>query len=76
MIIKIMNLEQDELDVLLCITGIAHDFDDSEIVDDIVECLMSDTKGLPAEYGLSRSKKDVAVYVKKTLAKIIEKLGG
>lgn len=76
MIIKIMNLEQDELDVLLCITGIAHDFDDSEIVGDIVECLMSDAKGLPAEYGLSRSKKDVAVYVKKTLAKIIDKLGG
>lgn len=75
MIVKIINLEQDELDVLLCITGIAHDFDDSEIVGDIVECLMSDAKGLPAEYGdLNECREDVAVYVRKTLAQIIEKL--
>lgn len=75
MIIKIINLEQDELDVLLCITGIAYDFDDSEIVGDIVECLMSDAKGT-AYGGLDECREDIAVYVRKTLAQIIKKLGG
>jgi hypothetical protein len=74
---KIIGLELDELDVLLCITGIAHDFDDSEIVDNVVECLISDMKGLPLVYkNLDECKKEVAAYVKKTLSKIIKKLGG
>ena len=75
--IKSVDLELDELDVLLCITGIIYDFDDKEIIDNIVECLISDMKGLPSEYkDLDECQRDAVVHVKKTLAKIIEKLGG
>jgi len=74
---KLIDLELDELDVLLCITGIVLDFEDSEIVGDIVECLIADMKELPSEFrNLEECKKEVAVHVKETLAHIIKKLGG
>lgn len=62
--IKTIDLELDELDVLLCITGIAYDFDDSDTIDDVVECLISDMKELPSEYkDLDECRKDVAIHV-------------
>lgn len=75
--IKTIDLELDELDVLLCITGIAYDFDDSDIIGDVVECLISEMKGLPLKYrDLDECRKDAVAHVKRVLAGIIHKLGG
>ena len=75
--IKTIDLELDELDVLLCITGIALDFEDSEIVNEIVDCLMADMKELPSEFkNLDECRKGATVQVKDALTNILKKLGG
>jgi len=75
--IKTIDLELDELDVLLCATGIALDFEGSEIVNEIVECLIADMKELPSEFrDLEECKKGATVQVKEALAHILKKLGG
>ena len=75
--IKTIDLELDELDVLLCVTGIALDESSSELVSEIVECLIADMKELPSEFrNLEECKKGATVQVTDALTHIIKKLGG
>ena len=74
---KTIDLELAELDVLLCITGIALDDSSSELVSEIVECLISDMKELPSEFSnLEECKKGATVQVTEALTHILKKLGG
>lgn len=74
---KTIELELDELDVLLCITGIALDDPSREIVSVIVECLIADMKELPSEFSnLEECRKGATVQVTEALTHILKKLGG
>ena len=74
---KTIDLELDELDVLLCITGIALDESSSELVSEIVECLISDMKELPSEFrDLEECREGATVQVTDALTHILKKLGG
>ena len=74
---KSIDLELNEVDVLLCITGHILDWNDKEIVGNIVECIIADMKELPSEYrNLDACREDVAVNVRQTLRDILKKLGG
>lgn len=74
---KTIDLELDELDVLLCVTGIALDDPRREIVGEVVECLIADMKELPSEFrNLEECRKGATVQVKEALTHILKKLGG